>query len=493
MNKKRHFSKLHNDLKHVDNTGYGQPARSTDSKLISFLISEYGGIEFILTLAESIIVFIKRFFPKNKKYQSTLSFLKYAIPAFVLISDLVAKLKNFFEIKSGKNTVLDVQEAKIKKILNLKTIVPHQLNYQEYYFGTEISQWLLKIPQTKNFKIINHFRYDDLQIISDSYKECDTAIMTLIEYDSKRFIWLSKYERNMDNEQFIKFSQLIYEIKDESWISKFKLLVYKEFVSHLNIADNILILNMEGLNVYPRQNIIEESQQFDVLVLAKEIRKTLSRKKKRGYVFVGVPGTGKSTTIHKLESIIIEFPIVYLSPSCFSGTYSVKTTFEIISYIQPCAVVIEDLDSCGLQEKTPVLGELLEQIDDVDNKINAVFLASLNDSALVNYSLTRPGRFDQIIKINPPKNAEEVYKVMQCRFSKNTNKDFIPSKSIDYKIFKKIVKMKYTQADICEIIEKALLLNDEINNNTLNESLKFLEMSKQAIVDCSSSNKNKNV
>jgi ATPase family associated with various cellular activities (AAA) len=491
MNKGRYFSRLQNDDKA---TCYGQTSQdlSTDSKLIPYLISEYGGIEFILTLVESILIFIKRFFPKNKKYQSTLSFLKYAIPVFVLISDLISKLKSFFEFKSGKNTALNVQETKIKNILNLKSISINQISYDEHYFGTEVSQWLLNNPKTKIFKIINYFRYDNLQQIDDNYKDCDTAIITLIEFESKKFIWLSKNDRDIDNELVVKSSQLIYQSVDLSWILKFKLTIYKEFINHLNITNNILILNTEGLNVYPRQNVVENSYQFDIDNLAKEIRKTLNKKKKRGYVFVGVPGTGKSTIIRKLESIITEFPILYLSPSCFYSTHSVKTTFNIISYIQPCIVVIEDLDSCGFQEKTPILGELLEQIDDVDNRITAVFLTSLNDTTLVNYSLlNRPGRLDQVIKISPPKDSKEIYEIMKCRYFKNTQIDnFILLKNIDKKIFKKIIKMNFTQADICEIIEKALLLKNEINNDSLNESIKCLEMSKQAIKDCAFSGSN---
>jgi hypothetical protein len=459
-------------------------------KLIHYLLQEYGSFEFILDMADSSINFLNKIFRKNKRLQTILTLLKYGIPAVVILSEFVAKIKRFYIIKSGKNNVSNESVEKVRELFGLKD---DKVNIDNYPFivGSEVTQWLLQRPKTKHFKILGYHQYDNLQHLSDTYKEDDSTIITVMEMDGVKFAWLVRMYRSTEEDLYVRLSDVYTTMDNISKINTLKGLVYKEFIQHFNITDNVLLMSSSGLMTYPRQEIVESPKQFNIKKFSTEIRKILKRKKKRGFVFVGVPGTGKSTIIHCLESVITEYPIVYLSSNCFSGPSMVKETFNTLRYIQPCIAIIEDLDSCELKDKRQALGEFLEQIDDVDNSLNLVILATVNDTSLVHYSLiNRPGRFDEVIMVKTPQDIEEVYGIMKCRYDKNKKVDpditkkFMSFGEINHVFLQDVIDKKFTQADVCEIIEKALLIDNVITNETFNESLKSLEESKRALKEC---------
>lgn len=484
----RRYPKLdHNpsENKAVQGVGYSQ-----NIKLFQFLMNEYAGVEFILNIAESTIDFLKRFKTKNKGYQATLNLLKYGIPAVVLISEFFAKLKKFRMIRSGKNTVSNEREEKVRGLMGIKNEKVYIDNFS-FNIGAEVSRWILRSQKTKSFKIIGYYQYDTLQPIQDTYKEDGSTLLTLIEYQNKKYVWMFKMLRGPEGASVIECSSVFADVDNRTNVNGLKGDIYKEFLQHFDFKSNVLLLSPYGLNAIPRQVVTEKPRNFDIKKFSMEINKTLKRGKKRGWVFVGLPGTGKSTIIHSLEMAITDYPIVYLCTECFHSNYTVQETFNTLKYLQPCIAITEDLDSCGLKDKNPVLGEYLEQVDDVDNKLNIVLVASINDTGLVHYSLiNRPGRYDEVVMIKPPQEIEDIYDIMKCRYEKNRKTDpeitepFLSINEIDKKCFDTILLRKFTQADICEIIEKSLLIENHITNENLVISIKNLEESKLALKEC---------
>lgn len=467
-----------------------QAGYSQNVKLITFLLSEYAGVEFILNIADSTLDFLKRFKQKNKRYQTALTLLKYGIPAGVLISEVVAKINKFYKIKAGKNTVSNENVEKVKEILGIKDDKISIDNYS-FQIGDEVTRWLLQRPKTESFKIVGYHQYDNLQSIADTYKEDDSTLITVIDLEGSKFVWMIRMFRNTEGDIYVRFSDIYTTMDKLSKISVLRALIYKEFIKHFDIEHNILLLSPGGLGTCPRQEVVERSKQLDINKWSAEMRKVLKRKKKRGWALVGIPGTGKSTIIHCLETIITEYPMVYLGPNCFSSSGTIRDTFQTLRYIQPCIAVIEDLDSCELRDKKQSLGEFLEQIDDVDNLLNIILIATVNDTSLVHYSLiNRPGRFDEVVRIGTPKDYEEVYGIMKCRYDKNKRADseiveeFMSYKNVYKGHFDNIIERKYTQADICEIIEKALLIDNSVTDESIDISIKNLEESKKALREC---------
>jgi SpoVK/Ycf46/Vps4 family AAA+-type ATPase len=152
---------------------------------------------------------------------------------------------------------------------------------------------------------------------------------------------------------------------------------------------------------------------------------------------------------------------------------------------------MEDLDSYELRDKKGNLGVFLDQIDDINARLNVVFIATINDTSLVHYALiNRPGRFDQVILVKTPQDYQEVYDVMRTRYEKNKindssiHGDFLRIDEIGDGVLKEVIDSRYTQADICEIIEKALLMEDTITAGSIKKSLIELKNSKDAIREC---------
>ena len=466
---------------------------SKDISFARFMLEEYGDLNFVLDISDSLIDLGKRFFKNNSRYQNTLTVLKYGIPATVLTTQLLSKLKKYQAIKAGKNTVHNERETRVKHALGIKSDQIELYN-DSFYLGRDVFFWLFQKPKTDLFKIMGFYTYENLTPITDVWGEEKSTMVIVIEFENKKLAWVFSSQISVTDEMSIRESSITFEncgsdpaIPAMYIVTRLKGAIYKEFLNHFDIRNNVIMLSSAGLQAQKRQHIKESIHQFDLGSFSDEIKKVLVKKKKRGYAFVGIPGTGKSTIIRKLEGLITEYPIIYTTAANYDTRWSIQETFTTVTFMQPCIVVMEDLDSYELRDKKGNLGVFLDLIDDVNARLNAVFIATINDTSLVHYTLiNRPGRFDQVILIKPPQSAEEVYGIMKTRYNKSRSgsTEFLSIDEVGIDILESIVSSGYTQADICEIIEKALLMEDVITVDTIRDSLNQLGSSKQAIQQC---------
>ena len=462
---------------------------SKDISFARFILEEYGDLNFVLDLSDSLLDFGKRFFKKNTGYQSTLTVLKYGIPATVLTTQLVSKIRKYQTIKSGKNTVYNEREARVKQALGIKSEKTDLYN-DSFYLGRDVFFWLFQKPKTELFKILGFYAYENLTPITDVWSGEKGTMVIVIEFEGTKLAWIFSSQMSVTDDISIRESTITFESHSEASAYKtprLKGAIYKEFLNHFDIKNNVITLSNAGLQAQRRQQVKESIHQFDLVRFSDEIKKVLTKKKKRGYAFVGIPGTGKSTIIRKLEGLITDYPIIYTTAANYDSRWSIQETFTTVTFMQPCIVVMEDLDSYELRDKKGNLGVFLDLIDDVNSRLNAVFIATINDTSLVHYTLiNRPGRFDQVILIKPPQSPEEVYGIMKTRYNKSRSSsiEFLSIEDIGTDILESIVSSRYTQADICEIIEKALLMEDSITVGTIRDSLSQLGSSKQAIRQC---------
>jgi len=481
-NRSRGIARPKDSVECKDAAGY-----SKDISFARFMLEEYGDLNFVLDLSDSLLDFGKRFFKKNTGYQNTLTVLKYGIPATVLTTQLISKIRKYQTIKSGKNTVHNEREARVKQALGLKFEKTDLCN-DSFYLGRDVFFWLFQKPKTELFKILGFYAYENLTPITDVWSGEKGTMVIVIEFEGKKLAWVFSSQMSVADEMTIRESTITFESSCADYIiHRLKGAIYKEFLNHFDIKNNVIMLSSTGLQAQKRQQIKESIHQFDLDSFSEEIKKVLIKKKKRGYAFVGIPGTGKSTIIRKLEGLITEYPIIYTTAANYDTRWSIQETFTTVTFMQPCIVVMEDLDSYELRDKKGNLGVFLDLIDDVNARLNAVFIATINDTSLVHYTLiNRPGRFDQVILIKPPQSPEEVYGIMRTRYnkSKSDSTEFLSVEEIGADILESIVSSGYTQADICEIIEKALLMEDSITVDTIRDSLGQLGSSKQAIQQC---------
>ena len=422
----------------------------------------------------------------NKKFRHAVSIAKYAIPAYVIGSELYHDFRDFIEYKKNGNTVADDRYTKICGILGVDrgaflvgTSAP---------LGTMIFLWMFKQREFKRFKLLKVLKLSDGEKIDDLSEAGEKELVLLFEYKNEPLLLTTSFIGSTING--CEFTSTV----SREQLTKFIRDIYKEFLDFADIKNNVIEYK-ESLTLRKKQNVSEKITQIDVKKLCKEYNITLKRGKKRAAIIAGVPGTGKSTIIRKMEKEVTEYPFIYLHPSRFRSMSGIDATFKMIRDLQPCYGILEDMDSCEFDRKNPLLGYFLDAIDGVHGRLNCILIATINDSSLIHYSLiNRPGRFDEVLQVLPPGTLDEVYGVLINRNNKVCKelgiKDLFMSKDdIDPELVSKILTHKLTQADICEIVEKGYLLSDRVNNEVLLESLDNLLKSKQVIKSFNFSNK----
>ncbi len=465
--------------------------------LIKYLYNYYGGPNFLINLGVSSLDFSRKFFKEHKHYQAFVSTSKYAVPVVLGGYDLVTKLRDFYRDVEPQTTYdMKVMNASILMDLPVENV--NRVEFEN--LGQDIVQWILGSPKTDKIKILSIVNSDNLEPIKPNSPSDETqkiSVFVLINIKEDQFVIEFKLS-NSEYGQFCYGNDIYYtanpgELKNldypEIYIS-----IVRDFISSFDTKANILHYR-NGLSFRKRVVIPEHINQFDVDSFVDEIKKVLDRGKKRGYALVGLPGTGKTSITAKLEDKAREYPMICLSPNDFVSDQNMRRSFEVIKCLKPCIVVLEDLDAYGFEQKTGRVGDFLSFIDDVKGDLNCVFIATINDTSRIHYSLIdRPGRFDEVIMVRPPSEYQDIYDIMRVKYDKEKDKfeeeaTFFPMfDEIDASLYEEIAKRKYTQADIVEVVEKAMLFGAVVSNDTLKLGLETLNGTKDAIRECNFNN-----
>ncbi|WP_344415238.1 ATP-binding protein [Amycolatopsis minnesotensis] len=146
---------------------------------------------------------------------------------------------------------------------------------------------------------------------------------------------------------------------------------------------------------------------------------------KRGLLLHGPPGTGKTHTVRYLLGRLGDRTVIVISGVAVLKLLRVATT--LARRLQPAVVVVEDVDlvaedraanSCG----TPVLFELLNEMDGVDSEADVTFVLTTNRVAVMEKALTeRPGRVDLAVEVPLP--DERCRERLLRLYAKNTDLD----------------------------------------------------------------------
>ena len=130
---------------------------------------------------------------------------------------------------------------------------------------------------------------------------------------------------------------------------------------------------------------------------------------RRGYLFYGPPGNGKTSALRVMAS----HPAISAHSLDFSDedlrNQSLTAVFEEASYDAPSLVIFEDLDrlygktDTGDNRTKITLQHLLNCLDGLAEYEGVIVVATANDpTALDPAILRRPGRFDRVVPFRPP-------------------------------------------------------------------------------------------
>jgi hypothetical protein len=131
---------------------------------------------------------------------------------------------------------------------------------------------------------------------------------------------------------------------------------------------------------------------------------------KKGLLFYGAPGTGKTHTIHYLAG---ELPTHTMLLITAEQVVLLEHYFRLARFLQPSIVVVEDVDLIARERshlqnpgQEVLLNKLLNEMDGLREDADVIFILTTNRPDQLEPALaSRPGRIDQAIEFPLPDEA----------------------------------------------------------------------------------------
>ncbi|MFE2560417.1 ATP-dependent zinc metalloprotease FtsH [Streptomyces sp. NPDC059352] len=144
----------------------------------------------------------------------------------------------------------------------------------------------------------------------------------------------------------------------------------------------------------------------------------MGAKMPRGVLLAGPPGTGK-TLLARAVAGEAGVPFFSASASEFIemivgvGASRVRELFAEARKVAPAIIFIDEIDTIGRargggsgmgghDEREQTLNQILTEMDGFTGSEGVIVLAATNRADVLDHALTRPGRFDRIVHVNPP-------------------------------------------------------------------------------------------
>jgi len=451
-----------------------------NQSLIGHVIDDLGGVVFAVEAIDKTLAFASKAFKDNKNYQFVVKTLRGMNPVILTGHNIYNSIKYYAEQK--KQMYARQRKANvILRLIGFDHLNEFELDYHDFPIGKEIITWFVTKPRTNKFKIIDFYDSNFETASSKNLEKGEYYI--LVEYENSKY--MIEVDSTVMNNQVFVSSCYIHTVNRPEKVKDLKNAIFNEFIQAFDTHNNVIELSIKGLQTRRRMKLDFEVNQFDVQKLKSEIKKSIIKGKKRGYIMVGPPGVGKSTVIVQLESEISNIPIVYVSSSGNIFREDIANTFNFLRSISPCIAIFEDLDAYELSSKQDrIFGEFIEQMDNLKHSECIVVIASLNEPENVHASLiNRRGRFDKVYFIDYPKTVEEVISVMKNKYKTETGK-VLPFEKLDAQLIAKIVNHNFSHADICEVIDNLLINDISVDVNSIDTSIESVIETMKAVSKC---------
>lgn len=191
----------------------------------------------------------------------------------------------------------------------------------------------------------------------------------------------------------------------------------------------------------------------------------LGLKLPKGILLSGEPGTGK-TLLAKAVAGEAKVPFLYMNASGFTEMYvglgakRVRNLFKIARESAPCIVFLDEIDAIGgsrdsrtsHSENNQTIGALLQEMDGFNSSNGIFILAATNRPDSLDKALTRAGRFDRQVIVQPPRD----WKVRKELFEFYL-KDFGLSDDVNLEALSKQTS-GFTGSDIATVCNEAGLI-----------------------------------
>ena len=223
-----------------------------------------------------------------------------------------------------------------------------------------------------------------------------------------------------------------------------------EFISPKGMTWDDVILPEETVDSLRRNIVLPLTQP--------EILKEHGIVPRRGVLFEGHPGTGKSLTAQILGEELNQHDVTFLwvTPRNLErGANGVSHVFRVARELSPCILLLEDMDLYANTRRngnqSTTMGELLAQLDGAMKNEGIVVIGTTNYPDKIEEALRdRPNRFDRQVRFDTPVHKARVH-ILE-KFTKNT--ELADDVDLD-----KIADMTegYTGAYLADVVKTAIM------------------------------------
>ncbi|KAL8833166.1 MAG: hypothetical protein Q9170_004447 [Blastenia crenularia] len=147
---------------------------------------------------------------------------------------------------------------------------------------------------------------------------------------------------------------------------------------------------------------------------SRDIYKNLGVPWKRGVIFHGPAGNGKTISIKALMNSLFKsngltIPSLYVKSA--TSTYSIRNVFQQARYMSPCLLILEDIDTVVTDSTRSYF---FNEVDGLENNDGIFMVASTNHLDKLDAGLSsRPSRFDRKYLFPNPSEEE---RTLYCRY-----------------------------------------------------------------------------